>query len=249
MWSHQTFWPVYSVLPEAIHFKTLPRYRYVESPVQPFVIVIYYSGLVCECWNHSFVCPSCPTAELCLCHLKSPGPCARVASAIHSASWSRLYSPQPAHPSANNVLARQEHPWKASGASWQRCRHQIVPQGQGWKGQPACGCFSWNVTKNSCGAYSGKKGEELGAVVGYWIALYLFTWYTSFQLLVERWKAKQPFCSRRVVESILFRQGLSELAVPSTHSDVRLSLGWKTGPRKLNIWAANLCCIISTWAR
>lgn len=39
-----------------------------------------------------------------------------------------------------------------------------VPQGQGWKGQPACGCFSchqkvlWSILR--------KKQEELGGVVG-----------------------------------------------------------------------------------
>lgn len=137
VWSHQTFSSVYSVLPEAVHFKTLPHYRYLESPVQPFLVVIYYSALVCECWNHSFFCPNWPIAGL---HPLQPLPpktpwfLCKSSFSNHSASWSWLHSPQPAHPSANNVLVRQEHPWKASYASCQRCEHQIFHKVKDGKG-------------------------------------------------------------------------------------------------------------------
>lgn len=65
------------MLPEAIHFQALLCYRYLESPVQPFIAVIYYSGLVLECSRSTFSSPAAPlqSCTQCLCHPQHPCPC------------------------------------------------------------------------------------------------------------------------------------------------------------------------------
>lgn len=172
------------MLPEAIHFQTLSCYRYLESPVQPFIVVIYYSGLACECRSSSFFLTNCPTAEL---HPQHPGPCARAASAIPSARWCRVHNPFVCtyickQRAGHTCSIHGRHPiWHARGrdvklstrARMERAACLWLPF---MKLHPR---FLQSVLRKKR-----DDGKSLVAWWDFWIALYLFPWYTGFQSLI-----------------------------------------------------------------
>lgn len=72
-------------------------------------------------------------------------------------------TPLSAHTSANNVLAIHAASMEGIRSGMPEAEMSNYPQGQGWKGQPACGCLSWNFTQGSYRVYSGKKGMTVRA--------------------------------------------------------------------------------------
>ena len=123
------------------------------------------------------------SCTLCLCHPQHPSPCARAASAIRSAGWCWVHNPL-----ACTYICKQHAGHTRSTHGRHQMRHtggrdiklstgsRMESQLPFTKPHPR---FLWSVLRKKR-----DNGKSLVAWWDFWIALYLFPWYTSFQSLI-----------------------------------------------------------------